>query len=409
MFACAFRSALLRTSQHKEQIFESTLRHCFRTTKSWVHIQSYQLNKARNYTQSGGVVKSQQASDTEDSFSAKGHGAVLLVEKLSSVSDSLIGLTAQQYGPAALLVTLQDKSFMELEEGVSLEKLMFSTVVRQKYHEHKPLSPGTIAQDITDQAFRPFVRIVGPGANGALQVRLATHADDDAPSFERQPDNLLSGLPLTTSLSLSSPAAAVRKAVVWLWPHGHVPPDRIEVRYADGTAVPNLDGAALLAALGTEGNAVTRFRFSGSAYVPGKCVVHVDGVPVRVLVNDRDAIRRGFGVGRLLVSLFVLASRGFYYIVMAILLAGGLAVAYTVIFIKPSPPSEPLGPGSRVIIAGPAAHAAPGVVRALLPGGRARVALDLGGEVDLPLDALDALPPPTPAAAAAATGGRESR
>ncbi len=380
MFGSVFRSALWPVHHKTLTAFKSALK-----TTALVNTQSNNLPNAIT-----GV------SDSGDKLSGKGHGAVLLVEKMASISDSLIGLTAQQYGPSSMLFTLYDKSFMELENvlenAASLETVMFSPFIRQRYHEHKPLSLGSIAQDISDPAFRPFVRIVGPGTNGSFQVRLSTHADD-APSFERQPDCLLSGLPITMSLNATSPAAPVREALAWLWPHGHVPPDCIHVRYADGTVVPDLDGSALLTAPDAAKGVTTLLR--SNTYVPGACVVHFDGVPVRVLVNSKDAVSRGGGVGRLILRLFVLADNKFYYIAMAALLAAALAVVYIVIAIEPEPP---LGPGSRVLINGPASGAVSGVIRALLPGDRARVALDRGGrEVDVPLDALEALPDATSA------------
>ena len=350
----------------------------------------------------------------------KGNGAVLLVEKLASISDSVIGLKAAQYGPSALRVTLYDKPFLDLEEvfksGVDLEKVMFSPEIRHRYHENKPLSPGTTAQDITDPALRPFVRIVGPGANGAIRVRPVADTDD-ARAFERQPDRLLSGLPITMSINLSTPAASVREALAWLWPHGHVPPDRIQVHYADGAAVPSLDGAALLAASATAAAAPSaapsaatadaRFGFSSSAFAQGDCVVVFDGVPVRVLVSRRDATPRGGSLaGRLLARAVVLSGTASYYLGAPALLAAALALAYVVLTTPPDTAvPEPPAPGGRVLVRA-GARAEPGTVRALLANGRALVALDRGGEFDLPLDALEPLPSPAAPAAPAATRHR---
>ena len=186
-------ACFLRQAQKFPLIPESVLRYCFST-------QSNQWTQAKD-TKIDGDTKKPQTGDIP--ASVKGNGPVLLVEKLASISDSVIGLTAIQYGPSVLLVTLYDKSSLDLEavlmSGTTLEKVMFSPDIRQRYHKNKPLSPGTTAQDISDPTFRPFVRIVGPGAYGAIRVRPIADTDD-ARAFERQPDRLISGAPITTSI-----------------------------------------------------------------------------------------------------------------------------------------------------------------------------------------------------------------
>ena len=301
-------------------------------------------------------------------------------------------------------IILYDKSFLELEDvlksGINLEKVMFSPFIRQKYHEHKPLLPGTRAQDITDPAIRPFVHIVRLGENGNFQVRITDGADDSA-SVERSPDCLLSGLPISTAVNLGSPASSVRSALAWLWPHGQLPTDRVQVRYADGAALTELDGASLLAASApATAAAARRFGFSGSAYVPGDCVVLFDGVSVPVWVNQSDATPRSSGLGQILTRAFMFFGSGFYYLAVAALLSFVSGIAYLLLVVVPNTPAPP-GPGDRVLVPGPAGVALPGVVRAVLPDESARVALDRGGEVTLPLDALQPLPKAPPAAAPA--------
>jgi hypothetical protein len=236
-----------------------------------------------------------------------------------------------------LHLTLFDKSILDLEAlftdvkqsqtGLDLENMIHSTAVHSVYRRYKPLAAGTRAQDIADKSFRPFVRVIGPSANGSIRVRSADD-DDDRRAYDRDPSDLISGLPVVISLSVASPPATIRRELSWLWPRGHIPPDEILVRRATTTATTDIVDAFDLLAADPTGPPV-RLALSRDPYVPGSCAVAMAGAPVRVLVRQRDAVAPA--AGRLGAGAF-LAGGGAG---RALVVAAGLGFVCWVLFDRP--------------------------------------------------------------------------
>ena len=105
-----------------------------------------------------------------------GHGAMLMVER------AFFGerMPTQRHflnAPQTLRLILLDKTVLDLEApftggrnaeivlggsvpgGIGIEDVMFSTAIRKLYQRHKPLIPGTMAQEISDPSYRRFVAV----------------------------------------------------------------------------------------------------------------------------------------------------------------------------------------------------------------------------------------------------------
>ena len=267
----------------------------------------------------------------------RGHGAMLLVER------AFFGerMPTQRHflnAPQTLRLILLDKTVLDLEApftggrnaeivlggsvpgGIGIEDVMFSTAIRKLYQRHKPLIPGTMAQEISDPSYRRFVAVAESSQekSDAVRVRRLTPNNmwgtpvDGLPGREaenlfgtdqgRAPTetlsscHVLSGLPITRSLTVQSPAAHVKDAVCWLWGRQHITRDDVSVciQTEGGTKQPILeaevDGQVLMYA--QPGAPRVRFAFSVNEYVLGDLEILVQGVPIKVFVNAGDSLIR---------------------------------------------------------------------------------------------------------------------
>ena len=266
-----------------------------------------------------------------------GHGAMLMVER------AFFGerMPTQRHflnAPQTLRLILLDKTVLDLEApftggrnaeivlggsvpgGIGIEDVMFSTAIRKLYQRHKPLIPGTMAQEISDPSYRRFVAVAESSQekSDAVRVRRLTPNNmwgtpvDGLPGREaenlfgtdqgRAPTetlsscHVLSGLPITRSLTVQSPAAHVKDAVCWLWGRQHITRDDVSVciQTEGGTKQPILeaevDGQVLMYA--QPGAPRVRFAFSVDEYVLGDLEILVQGVPIKVFVNAGDSLTR---------------------------------------------------------------------------------------------------------------------
>ena len=266
-----------------------------------------------------------------------GHRAMLMVER------AFFGerMPTQRHflnAPQTLRLILLDKTVLDLEApftggrnaeivlggsvpgGIGIEDVMFSTAIRKLYQRHKPLIPGTMAQEISDPSYRRFVAVAESSQekSDAVRVRRLTpnnmwgtpvdglpgrEAENlfgtdqgSAPTETLSSCHVLSGLPITRSLTVQSPAAHVKDAVCWLWGRQHITRDDVSVciQTEGGTKQPILeaevDGQVLMYA--QPGAPRVRFAFSVNEYVLGDLEILVQGVPIKVFVNAGDSLIR---------------------------------------------------------------------------------------------------------------------
>ena len=262
----------------------------------------------------------------------RGRGAMLLVERAffgERMPTQRRFLNAAQ----TLRLILLDKTVLDLEApftggrnaeivlggsvpgGIGIEDVMFSTAIRKLYQSHKPLIPGTMAQEISDPTYRRFVTVAESSQEKSDTVRVrrltpnnmwGTLVDSlpgreeenlfgtdegSAPTEILSSCHVLSGLPITRALNVQSPAAHVKDAVCWLWGRKHITRDDVSVCMG-GTKQPMLesevDGQLLMYVQPCAPR--VRFAFSVDEYVLGDLEILVQGVPIKVFVNAGDSL-----------------------------------------------------------------------------------------------------------------------
>ena len=292
---------------------------------------------------------------------------VLLVDKAKSISDSFVGLTAQQWGPSLLRLILVDKAALDLEEvleiqttcmvvnssgrkveGITLEDLVSSPAVRDTYQTHKPFVEGCPAQDITDPTFRPFVTVVDAtlADQGRVKVRPADDDDDKRASF-RDVNVLLSGCPLTTRVNLVSSEGAVKDALCWMWLRSQVTRGDIQARFADGAAT-ELSPAALLSGKASQPDAKPfTFTFTNSEYVAGDLEILIQDVPLKVYVNTKDVQGRPKAPSVVVETIKRIFSN-LYYLLGSLVLASVTAIILYLMFDAPKDTQVEVTPVLRV-------------------------------------------------------------
>jgi hypothetical protein len=185
----------------------------------------------------------------------KGGPAVLLVEKVASVSDVVIG-GGKSRVPAggledfgtpldagkSIRLTLLDKSFLDLEApfreasetdqaltsaGLSIEDAFLSPSVIDAYHKTKPHDLGAVGLDVTNTRVflqggedhrpdAPYVSILQHASNisgeEVLKVRILNNSAsrDRQAEIYRRPSKILTGNPVTSELYLDSSAEKVK-------------------------------------------------------------------------------------------------------------------------------------------------------------------------------------------------------
>ena len=203
-----------------------------------------------------------------------------------------------------------------VQGGIGMDDVIYSTAIRELYHRQKPLFSGSLAQEVSDPTYRPFVTVVDASVNNQDSIRVRRLSpnnlwgspvdgfasrqeqnlfgtDDGNTYFEgrdiRDVKHVLSGTPITRACTEQSPAAHIKDALCWIWPRAHITRRDIRFRFArtkKPALEPEIDGQALLYAKPCAPK--VRFAFSTGQYVAGDLEILIQGVPVRVFVNTDD-------------------------------------------------------------------------------------------------------------------------